>query len=199
VATLRRQCKLKRTDRNELKLDTNKNTDTNKLSLTIYGIIILAVIFGEFMTFDKAQIYHQDIFSLAMGFVGYFGIFMHSQKIIDDNSFKQFAIVGLLILIVCIVKQTLTGFNQLPIFVAGLPLLYVGYFRVLTSLFFSNYPDITKKPTIIFASTHGQAYFDGKEDGYKPPMKERFFSLLLFIGFMFFAFGLIWLLKNILS
>lgn len=181
-------------------MDSNKNyVDSNKLSLTIYTVIILSIIFAEFMTYDETKIQHPDIFSLAMGFVGYFGILMLSQKIIDNNSFKQFAIVGLVILFVCIIKQTLISYNRLHLFAAGLPLFYIGYFRVLTSLFYKNYPEITKKPTIIFASKFGQADFEGKEDGYKPPMKERVFSLLLIMGFMFLAFGLIWFLKNVLS
>jgi len=55
----------------------------------------------------------------------------------------------------------------------------------------------SKKPTIIFPRTRGQAGFDGDNQGYKPTMKERIFSLLLFIGFWFFVLGLIWFLKNI--
>jgi len=161
-------------------------------------MIVFAAIFAEFMTYDKTKVYHPDTFSVAIGLVGLFGIFMHSQKIIDNNLFRQFAFVGLVILIASIIKQALTSYNQLPLFAAGLPLLFVGYFRVLTFLFYKGYPNSTKKPTVIFATQWGQTYFDGKEEGYKPPMKERVFSLLLFMGFMFFAFGIIWLLKSIL-
>jgi len=159
-------------------------------------MIVVAAIFAEFMTYDKKIIYQPDIFSVVIGPVGYFGIFMHSQKIIADNSFRQFSFVGLAILVASIIKQTLTDYNQLPVFIAGLPLLFVGYFRVLTSLFYKGYPNSTTKPTVIFATHLGQTYFDGKEEGYKPPMKERVFSLLLFMGFLFFAFGLILFIKN---
>ena len=161
-------------------------------------MIVVAAIFAEFMTYDKTKVYHPDTFSVAIGLVGYFGIFMHSQKIIADNSFRQFAIVGLAILVASIIKQALTGYSLLPLFAAGLPLLFVGYFRVLTSMFYKGYPNSTIKPTVIFATKLGQTYFDGKDEGYKPPMKERVFSLLLFMGFMFFAFGLIWFIKNII-
>lgn len=180
-------------------MDTNNNkTDDNKISLTIYSMIVVATIFAEFMTYEKNITHHTDYFSAAIGLVGYFGIFMHSQKIINDNSFRQFAIVGLGIFVASIIKQTLTGYNLLPLFAAGLPLLFVGYFRVLTSLFYKGYPNSTVKPTLIFATKLGQTYFDGKDEGYKPPIKERVFSLLLFMGFMFFAFGLIWFIKNII-
>jgi hypothetical protein len=180
-------------------LDIDKNKiDGNKILLTIYVMIVLAVIFAEFMTYGKTNVHHLDIFSLAIGFVGYFGIFMYSQKIIDNNSFRQFVFIALAILVVSIIKQALTNYNQLPLFVAALPLLFVGYFRVLTSLFYKDYPNATNKPTVIFATKSGQTYFDGKEEGYNPPMKERVFSLLLFMGFMFFAFGLIWVLKKVI-
>ncbi len=180
------------------RLETNKSKiSSDNISLVIYALIVLASIFGEFMTYDKTQTSHTDYFSATIGLVGYFGIFMHSQKIINDNSFKQFAFVGLAIFVVSIVKQTLTGYNLWTLFAAGLPLLFVGYFRVLTSLFYKGYPN-SKKPTVIFASQSGRTYFDGKEEGYKPPMKERVFSLLLFMGFMAFAFGIIWSLKKVM-
>jgi predicted membrane channel-forming protein YqfA (hemolysin III family) len=161
-------------------------------------MIVAATIFAEFITYDKNQTHHTDYFSATIGLVGYFGIFMHSQKIIDDNSFRQFAFVGLAILVASIIKQALTGYSLLPLFSAGLPLLFVGYFRVLTSLFYKGYPNSTTMPTVIFATKLGQTYFDGKDEGYKPPMKERVFSLLLFMGFMFYAFGLLWFIKNII-
>ncbi len=159
-------------------------------------MIVLAAIFAEFMTYDNTQVYHPDPFSVVIGLIGYFGIFMHSQKIINNNTFRQFAFVGLAIFIASIIKQALTGYNQLPLFAAGLPLLFVGYFRVLTALFYKGYPNTTTKPTIIFATQFGKTYFDGKDEEYKPPMKETFFSLLL-LGFIFFAFGLILLLRLI--
>jgi len=180
-----------------LKTNTNK-TDDNNFSLSIYLIIVASTIFAEFMTNDKNQTHQTDYFSIAIGFVGYFGIFNHSQKIINDNSFQKFALVGLGIFVASIIKQTFTGYNFLPLFAAGLPLLFVGYFRVLTTLFYKGYPNSTAKPTVIFASKFGQTYFDGKDEGYKPPMKERVFSLLLFMGFIFFAFVLLWFIKNII-
>lgn len=180
-------------------MDNNNNKiEDNKFSLTIYSMIVTATIFAEFITYDINQTLHNDYFSAAICLVGYFGIFMHAQKIINDNSFQQFAIVGLGIFIASIFKQILTGYNLLSLFAAGLPLLFVGYFRALTSLFYYGYPNSTAKPTVIFATKLGQTYFNGKNEGYKPPMKERAFSILLFMGFIFFAFGLIWFIKNII-
>jgi hypothetical protein len=179
-------------------LKTNNNkSDNNNFSLLIYSIIVVATIFAEYMTYDKNQTHHIDYFSVAIGLVGFYGLITHSQKIINDNLFLYFSIVGLGIFIASIIKQTFTGYNFLPLFAAGLPLLFVCYFRALTSMFYQGYPNSTVKPTLIFTSKFGQTYFDGKDKGYKPSMKERTFSFLLFTGFMFFALGLIWLLKNI--
>jgi len=179
-------------------LEVNKKIKSgDKVSLTIYALIVLASILAEYITYEKDQAYHGDYFSVVIGLVGYFGIYMHSQRIIQNNSFQQFAIIGFAIFVVSMVKQALTNYNLLPLFAAGLPLLFVGYFRVLTYLFYRDYPNATKKPIIIYANKFGQANYDGKENGYKPPIKERVYSLLLFMGFMAFSFGLILLLKNI--
>ena len=177
---------------------TKSEMDSNKISLTIYSMIVLAVAFAEFMTYDKTS-FRQDYFSAAIGLVGWFGIFMHSQRIIDCNSFQQFAFVGLAILVVSAIKQSLTSYILLPLFAAGLPLLFVGFFRLLTFIFYRDYPNTSKRIIIIFGSKYGKASFDGDDIGYKPPMKERIFSLLLFMGFMGFAFVIIWTLTKVLK
>lgn len=179
-------------------LETHKNKmDGDKLSLTIYAMIVLSAVFADVITYDKTNTYHPEFFSYVVGLVGYFGIYMQAQRIIDNNSFRHFAFVGLAILVVGIIKQTLTGFDVFPLYAAALPLLFVGYFRLLTSLFYKSYPNTKTKPTVVFA-TKFQAYFDGQEEGYKPTMRERVFSMLLFLGFWLFNFGFIWFVSRIL-
>jgi hypothetical protein len=195
VATLTTTLQLDQLTKDDKNMKLNSLSDRDKLSLTIYFMIVLAAIFTEVMTYNKNEIHHPDIFSLAMGFVGYFGIFMYSQRIIDTNSFKRFAFVGVVIFVVCIVKETLTGYNRSALFVAALPGLYVAYFRFLTALFYKHYPDIKEKPTIIFASKFGNTYFKGEEDGYKPTLKERLFSVMLLIGFALLVLGMTYLIK----
>ncbi len=178
-------------------MDLNKSKpDLDKFSLTLCVVIVLASIFAEIMTYDKTQSYHWDLFSLTIGLVGYFAIFLHSQRIIDNNLFSRFAFIGLAILSVSIIKQAMTNYTWLLLFVAGLPLLFVGYFYLLTLLFYRDYPNSTKKPTIVFATRFGRTYFECRDKGYKPTIKEKRFSLLLSLGFMAFAFGLMVLIRS---
>ncbi len=174
------------------------NKANDKISLTVCLVIVLAATFAECMNYDFNKAQHNDLFSAAIGLVGWFGMFFHSQRIIDNNLFKRFAIVGLAIFCISVLKQYLTFFSLLSLFAAGLPLLFVGFFRVLTFLFFQDYPIISRTPTIVFSSKHGMARVEGIDEGYKPTMKERVFSLLLFMGFMAFAFCIILLLKNLM-
>ena len=180
-------------------MDTTKDkTGLDKFSLTFCIIIVLAAALAEIITYNKTQSFHTDIFSTVIGLVGYFDTFLYSQRIIDNNLFRQFAFIGLAILMCCIFKQVLTSYDQLPLFASALPLLFIGYFRLLTYFFYKHYPDLAKKPTIIFATRFVKADFKGRDYGYKPTMKEKIFSLLLSLGFMAFAFGLSMFIKNIL-
>jgi hypothetical protein len=173
--------------------------ENNKLELTIYSIIVLSIIFAELLSYFKSKVYDIDYYSSAIGFVAWFGFFFHSQKIINKNQFKKFAFIGLLIFMLSIIKQLLTSYHKFPLMIAGFPLLYIGYFRLLTFLFHKEYPKSEKKLIIVYASKFGTAEYEGKERNYIPSMKEKLFSLLLFMGFMGFAFGIAMLLKNITS
>lgn len=169
--------------------------DKNKFTLIVYSIIILAAIFTELMAFINEGQRDNDFFSVAIGLVGYFGLFMHSQQIINKNQFKTFGLVGLAIFLASIFKQSLTSYHQLPLLTAGLPFLYMVYFRIMTALFYKDYPKT--KPTIVIATKTGTTYYEGKGKGYKPTMKDRIFSLLLFMGSIGTAFGLILFIREI--
>jgi hypothetical protein len=172
-----------------------KMTDKNRFSLTVYLIIILAATFTEVMAFINEGQRDNDFFSIAIGLVGYFGLFMHSQQIINKNDFKKFGLVGLAIFAASIIKQSLTGYHQLPLLTAGLPALYIVYFKLMTLLFYRDFPKT--KPVIVYASKTGTSSYQGDDQGYKPTMKEKLFSLLLFFGFLGTAFGLILIIKEL--
>ena len=171
----------------------------NRTSLTIYFIVVIAVVVTDIVLVDGTRIQQTDIFSIALGLVTVFFFYMNSQRVLSHNQFMTLFLFGLAVFIASLTKQLMTILYFGSLFVAGLPVLFVAYFRGLVGLFFKGYPNIKKQPIIVFASPYsGSAYYDGKDDGYKPTMKEKVFSVLLYIGFVFFALGLLWFFKNIL-
>ena len=174
---------------------TTEEKENNKESLIIYSIIFLGVVVTDFFLYKKEIEEHLDLFSISMGLVGWFGFLMHSQKIITKNLFRLFTYIGIAIFTLCIIKQLLIGFILFPLLTSTLPLIFVGYFRLLTYLFYKDYPQTEPKPIIVFGSKYGTAHFDGDDEDYVPTMKEKTFSLLLFMGFMAFIFGVVFLLK----
>ena len=170
------------------------NKENNKESIIIYSIIFIAIVSTEIFVYKKEMEEHVDLFSIAIGVVGWFGMFMSSQTIIRKNLFRQFTYLGIALFVICIIKQLIVGYVLFSLLASLLPLIFIGYFRLLTELFFKGYPNTTERPIIIFGGKTG-AYFEGDTDGYIPTMKEKVFGLLLFMGFMGFIFGLTLLLK----
>jgi len=173
-------------------MDNNKYSKT---TLTIYIIFIFATKLTDIALFNKTKIQQTDYASTIIGFVTFILFYFNSQRLLNENHFFKFGLFGLFVFIICLTKQFMTSIQILPLFMATVPFIFVIYFRVLTYLFYKDYPN--KKPVIVFASQYSSASYDGKDKGYIPTMKEKTFSLLLFMGFMFFAFGLILLLKSL--
>jgi hypothetical protein len=173
-------------------MDKNKYDRT---SLTIYFISILAVLLTEFCFNDKTKAQETDIVSTAFGFITVLFFYFNAQRLLYFNQFFKYGLLGLVVLVICFIKQLLTGLHALPLFLAGLPFIFILYYRGLTFIFYKDYSSQIQKPIIVFASQYGSTSFDGKEEGYVPTMKEKIFSLLLFMGFIFFAFGLLMLTK----
>lgn len=167
----------------------------DRTTVRIYAIVVIAILLTDVILTDRNRD-RTDIFSAALGIVTAFFFFMDSQRIVRYNNFRTYLFFGVAVFIAALTKQLMAGFYVVPLFLAGLPIIFILYFRGLLALFFKSYPD--DKPTIVFASQYsGSAYYDGKDEGYKPTMKEKVFSLLIFIGFIFFVFGLLWLSKNV--
>lgn len=168
--------------------------------MRIYIIIVIAILLTDVILADRNKVQRTDIFSMALGLVTVFFFYLNSQRILWHNNFKTYFLFGLVVFVAALTKELVTGFYFVSLFLAGLPIIFVLYFRGLVALFFKGYPDRSDKPTIVFASQYsGSAYYDGKEEGYKPTIKEKVFSLLLFMGFIFFIFGLLWLSKKFLN
>jgi hypothetical protein len=174
-----------------------KNAESYEL-LIVFAIVISAAFFTDIFTFYKFKVNQSDYFSVVIGFVGSFGFYLNAQNIINNDSFLKFAFVGLGIFIASVIKQSFTNYDQYYLAVATLPLLFIGYFRLMLYFFYKDYPKNSSKPIVIFGTSLGQTNFNQKDKGYKPSMKEKLFSLLLFMGFIFFVLGFFLFLKNVL-
>ncbi len=170
----------------------------NKPALFVYLIIIFGFIFAGIKTDGDITI-KTDIISAGFGIVTWQLFYFLSQEILDNNLFSKFCLFALFCLIVrlfCNVVLDIPNFDMLALFYISIPLLYIFYYRILIFFFFKDY-SIENKITIVFFSKYGSQSYDGSEIGYKPSSKEKIFSLLLFLGFMFLVFGLIILIINI--
>ena len=80
-----------------------------------------------------------------------------------------------------------------------IPFVYILYFRSLVFIFFRNYPDCIQnidRPVIIYASKYGRADYERRYVGHKPTIRERIFSLLLFLGFIWFIIGIVMIFRT---
>jgi len=132
-----------------------------------------------------------DIYSLVIGLVIWIPFYINSQDIINKQQFRLYSFYGVAVLICNILFQCLTkDINLSSLIFTTIPLLYVGYFRLILYLFFRDYPLVDKKPTIIFYTRSGIDY----EESYSPiSQKDRVFSTVLIIGFLIIVGGLIFL------
>ncbi len=170
--------------------------DFDKITLGIISIIIFAVLFVEIIAYFRTKTFESDLFSPAVGLTIWFCFYINSQRIIDNNLFKKIITISIAIIFICFLKQALTEYNYTHLTIAGIPLIFSIYFRLLVSLFYKNYPKLVQIPVIIFATQFGNTDFKDKDEGYKPTMKERVFSLMLFIGFIFLCLGFVIVLKR---
>lgn len=115
--------------------------------------------------------------------------YINSQEIINDNLFKQYAFLGMQLLVLNIILQQLENENWKFLFFSGIPLLYILYFRLVLGLFFKDYAASYKKPVVVFSSKSGIDY-ENKENGYTPSRKEKLFSLTLTLGFFVLIAGI---------
>jgi hypothetical protein len=167
--------------------------EINKLEFTIYTTIIVFIYLLALLSFYKSSFFNFNKFSsfIGMGFSIVF--YVNSQQIINKNQFNQFAILGLIILFFSSVLSILTNGHLLGFIITGYPFLYVIYFRLLIFLFYKDFGNSYKKPTILFAS-RGKWTNENNEYGYIPSKKEIILSNLLFFGSFAFAGGLAFIL-----
>ena len=170
----------------------------NKITLSIYLIIILGITFAAIKTEGDVTI-KINMVSAGFGIVTWQFYYFLSQEILENKLFLKFGVFGLLCIIVrlfCNVVLDIPNFDMLAHFYISIPLLYIFYYRILIFFFFKDY-SIENKITIVFFSKYGNQYYDGKEIGYKPSSREKTFSILLFLGFMLLVFGVIILIISI--
>ena len=182
-----------------MKSSTNKK-DIFSIEILIISLIILSTIFTEIMTFNPNK--NDDLFSFAVGLTLYFFFYLNSQKIIDNNQYGRFILGGLILVIISFLKQKITGTNYISLYISGIPLLYMIFLKVTIQLLYrqNDTLKLNEKPIIIYSSKIGIAYYKGSRNGRKPTLKDKVFSILMSIGFMFYAtFQLILINRHLLA
>ena len=160
--------------------------EINKLEFAIYTITIVFFYLLAFLSFYKSSFFNFNKFSVFIGLGLSIAFYVNSQQIINKNQFNQFAILGLITLLFSSVLSILANGHLLGFIITGYPFLYIIYFRLLMFLFFKDFADSYKKPTILFAS-RGKWTNENNEYEYVPSKKEIIFSNLLFFGSFAFA------------
>jgi hypothetical protein len=165
------------------------------MTLIIFAMVLISATFSDFMT-HKNDNSENGFFLIVVGGAGWLGLFFYSQQIINKNQFVLALLVSLCIFIVCQIEHIIFffKFSSISIIASIIPLAYILYFRLLIFIFFRNYPNCIQnidRPVIIYASKYGIIDYERRYLGHKPTMKERIFSLLLFLGFIWLILGII--------
>lgn len=167
--------------------------EINKLEFTIYTLVIFFIYLLALLSFYKSSFFNFNKFSCCIGIGLSIVFYVNSQQIINKNRFKQFAILSSLLILFSAVLALLTNGNLLGLILTTYPLLYIIYFRVLIFLFYKDFANSYKKPTILFASK-GKWTTENIEYGDVLSKNEIIFSNLLFFGSFAFAVGLVFIL-----
>ena len=167
-----------------------------RIGLKLLVIIVCGLLLTEIITWNPYRFYYKNYYSWILGFGSWIIFYLYPQRIVDQNLFKRFTIIGLSIFIVSWLKQALTTYDVAAMFISLIPLIYINLFRLLILIFFSKYKNINKFPTIITCSRYN-IYWRGKERGYRPTVKEKLLSFLTLYGTIAIIFaGIIFIGKN---
>ncbi|KQO22476.1 hypothetical protein ASF10_08855 [Flavobacterium sp. Leaf82] len=153
----------------------------------IYSIILLLIYLLAFISFNKSWFFDFSMFSFCIAGFCWIVFYMNSQQMINKNQFKQFALLGLLIIFLSTILLITTKSNFFDFIVTVFPLFYVLYFRVLLFLFYKDFHNSYKKPTLLFASKGSKWRHENQDYTYIISTKEIILSNLLFFGPFLFA------------
>ncbi|SFC51717.1 hypothetical protein [Flavobacterium phragmitis] len=166
-----------------VKKDLKRKTSIKEIysGLTIHIIILVLAYLLAVISFYKNLFTDFTKFSFLVALSYWIIFYCNSQKIIDKNQFKQYTVVGLLIVILSLILLIITNNRFESFSITAFPLFYVGYFRILISLFYKDFTTFSKKPTVLFASK-GKWTNENSDYLYVTTKKEIIFSNLLFFG-----------------
>jgi len=165
-----------------------KLKDDHIFAIAATSVIVGVVLSAEIASFFIFNQLEYDYFSPTIGLASLFFLHVGSQDVVNRKSFKEITLISISILLICFFKQALTQFNYFTLAVSAFPLLFVVYFRGILFLFYNKYA--TQKPVIVFYSRQGNDY-EGKDQGYKLTVKDKIFSVLLIMGFMYLCIGIL--------
>jgi hypothetical protein len=176
---------LKKKEHTTCKENLRKETglkNFTRLTFAIYGLILVLIYLVVLVTFYKSLFFDFKMFSFLIGTCLWIVLYIKSQQIIDKNQFREFTVLGLLLIILSTVLLIITKTSFLNFMMTAFPLFYILYFRLLLFLFYKDFVTSYKKPTILFASRGRKWTTENLESGYIASKKEVLFSNLLFFG-----------------
>ncbi|MBS7253678.1 hypothetical protein [Flavobacterium branchiicola] len=148
--------------------------------LIIFAIII-AIYLLALLTYYKSS-FDFTLFSFFIGLGSWSWFYSDSQKILNQNLFSLYGIIGLFIFVLNIILKVITDSNFYNCLTAGFSLFYIICFRLLTNLFFKDFAQLHIKPTILFAQKWRKWSHENTNHEYIVTKKELMFSNLLFFG-----------------
>lgn len=145
-------------------------------------IYVLALI-----SFYKSSFFNFGMFSFFIAAFCWIVFYNNSQQMINKNQFRQFALLGVIIVFFNALLLIITKSNFFDFIFTLFPLFYIVFFRILLFLSYKNFNHSSKKPTILFASKGRKWTHENPDQDYIASNKETIFSNLLFFGPFLFA------------
>lgn len=148
----------------------------------IFSIFFIITIGVLIVTTSKQEFYNESVSGFIIGGIGWLLNWLLSQRIIDKNLFRNFLFINLSIFLIVFVKQFITKFDTVNLAISFSPIVYLFVLKFGSLIISKNYKNNNQLIILYFYRTGVD--WKGKENGYKPIIIEKIFSLILQIYFV---------------
>lgn len=145
------------------------------------------------VTTSKQEFYNERISGFIIGGIGWILNWLLSQRIIDNNLFRNFLFINLFIFLIVFVKQFITKLETVNLAISFSPIVYLFLLKYGSLIISEKYKNF-EKPLIVYFSMTGHDW-KGKSRGYKPKIIEKVFSIILQFFFALVMFLIITISK----
>lgn len=148
----------------------------------IFSIFFIITIGCLIVTTSRQDLYNEKISGFIIGGIGWFLNWMLSQRILDQNLFKNFFFINLFLFLIVLTKQYLTKFDIVNLAISLSPLVYLFVLKYGSLIISKKYKN-NENLIILYFSQTGRNNWKGKSNGYKPIIIEKIFSIILQLFF----------------